>query len=162
MAGFIPRAILAFLWNPLSGATPFRTKEPGPGDARWKAAESACWPAIQGVYPPARDTPTLGAPRGGPSADGGLHLLGKDGYETGERTDSDPNTVDAHAARAGIAAQIEPPPGTCRGCMAPKGHAWQRGDLGSLRTQSGHKEVGYEVWPAVRLTGGGQGTTAQG
>ena len=24
---FIPRAILAFLWNPLSGATPFRQKE---------------------------------------------------------------------------------------------------------------------------------------
>ena len=27
MAGFIPRAILAFLWNPLSGATLFRKKK---------------------------------------------------------------------------------------------------------------------------------------
>ena len=27
VAGFIPRAILAFLWNPLSGATPFRKKK---------------------------------------------------------------------------------------------------------------------------------------
>ena len=27
MAGFIPRTILAFLWNPLSGATPFRKKK---------------------------------------------------------------------------------------------------------------------------------------
>ena len=26
MAGFIPRTILVFLWNPLSGATPFRNK----------------------------------------------------------------------------------------------------------------------------------------
>ena len=29
-AGFIPRAILAFLWNPLSGATPFRKKNHWP------------------------------------------------------------------------------------------------------------------------------------
>ena len=28
-----------------------------------------CWPAIQGVYPPTTDTPTLGAPLGRPSAD---------------------------------------------------------------------------------------------
>ena len=31
MAGFIPRAILAFLWNPLLGAPPFRKKGKGCG-----------------------------------------------------------------------------------------------------------------------------------
>ena len=129
MAGFIPRAILAFLWNPLSGATPFRKKKQkrghSPGDfgvsveptlgatplsidkrraviffltafssrgtvtsrglgmpgGKRRISLLACH--NQGVYPPARDTPTLGASLGGPSADGGLNLLGKDGYETG-------------------------------------------------------------------------------
>ena len=34
MAGFILRAILAFLWNPLSGATPFRNKRRHCGSGR--------------------------------------------------------------------------------------------------------------------------------
>ena len=65
-------------------------------------------------------TPTLVAPHGGLSAYGGLHLLGKDGYKTGERTDADPNTVDAHAARAGIAAQIVPLPERARAAWRPR------------------------------------------
>ena len=47
VAGYIPRAILAFLWYPLSGATPFRKKTTTKGEgalgliyaqgARWEA-----------------------------------------------------------------------------------------------------------------------------
>ena len=73
-----------------------------------------------GCDPLQKKKPTLGAPCGGPSADGGLHLPGKDGYETGERTDPDPNTVDAHAAWAGITAQVVFPRQRARAAWRPR------------------------------------------
>ena len=49
VAGFIPRAILAFLWNPLSGATPFRKKK-GTYPHEWMAARESEW--IRAWFPP--------------------------------------------------------------------------------------------------------------